>query len=272
MRSVAAPGLGIWGGHLRGNTHLGGGGKIEFHEIFPPPHCQNFSPPGFFSKHFFRSFFPDISNFFPDISKLFRPTKIFSRPTKNVIFLAKFHKFLQFCLSNSDVSTTFGHFSQKSPLWFLHPWLSATNGFYRNYQELGGGGKMRGGAENNFGGAFAPVLAPPPGAATECVVSDLHPSSPKLFVFLINSNIHSVSYCGLWRSGSCVIVYSDSTMFNNIVDNIEQYGQHNIVQCCFQQPSEITVTTSFTSGLDLCIFPCFKYIVCQINSFALIAK
>ena len=35
---------------------------------------------------------------------------------------------------------------------------------------------------------------------------------------------------------------------------------------------EITVTTTFTSGLDLCIFPCFKYIVYQINSFALTAK
>ena len=35
---------------------------------------------------------------------------------------------------------------------------------------------------------------------------------------------------------------------------------------------EITVTTTFTSGLNLCIFPCFKYIVYQINSFALIAK
>ena len=46
-------------------------------------------------------------------------------------------------------------------MWFLHPWLSATNGFYRNYQELGG---QNGGAENNFGGAFAPPcppLAPP---------------------------------------------------------------------------------------------------------------
>ena len=29
------------GGHLRGNTHFWGG-KIEFHEIFPPPRCQNF--------------------------------------------------------------------------------------------------------------------------------------------------------------------------------------------------------------------------------------
>ena len=35
---------------------------------------------------------------------------------------------------------------------------------------------------------------------------------------------------------------------------------------------EITVTTTVLSGLDRCIFPCFKYIVCQINSFVLIAK
>ena len=41
---------------------------------------------------------------------------MFPRPTQNVIFLATFHKFLQFCLSNSDVLTTFGHFSQKLPL------------------------------------------------------------------------------------------------------------------------------------------------------------
>ena len=35
---------------------------------------------------------------------------------------------------------------------------------------------------------------------------------------------------------------------------------------------EITVIPRFSSGLDLCIFPCFKCIVYQINSFALIAK
>ena len=29
---------------------------------------------------------------------------------------------------------------------------------------------------------------------------------------------------------------SGVTMLNNIVDNIEQRGQHNIVQSCFQQP------------------------------------
>ena len=28
---------------------------------------------------------------------------------------------------------------------------------------------------------------------------------------------------------------SGVTMLNNIVNNIEQYGQHNIVQSCFQQ-------------------------------------
>ena len=36
------------GGHLRGNTSFEGqhvflrGGKIEFHEIYPSPRCQNF--------------------------------------------------------------------------------------------------------------------------------------------------------------------------------------------------------------------------------------
>ena len=29
---------------------------------------------------------------------------------------------------------------------------------------------------------------------------------------------------------------SGVTMLNNLVDNIEQCGQHNIVQSCFQQP------------------------------------
>ena len=50
-------------------------------------------------------------------------------------------------------------FAKVAPLllWFLQPWLSTTNDFYRNYQELGW-------AENNFGGAFAPL--PSPGAAT----------------------------------------------------------------------------------------------------------
>ena len=43
-------------------------------------------------------------------------------------------------------------------------------------------------------------------------------------------------------------------------------------QICGDNHSEITVTATFTSGLDLCIFPCFKYIVYQIDSFALIAK
>ena len=30
-------------------------------------------------------------------------------------------------------------------------------------------------------------------------------------------------------------LHSGVTLLNNIVDNIEQYGQHNIVQSCFQQ-------------------------------------
>ena len=112
-----------FGGHLRGKTHLGGGGKIEFHEISPPLVAKIFDPLDFlqyiFSEIFPRTFLiffqtfkncPGPSKFFMDLPKIF-PT-----PTKNVIFLATFHKFSQFCLSNSDISTTFGHFSQKSPL------------------------------------------------------------------------------------------------------------------------------------------------------------
>ena len=43
-------------------------------------------------------------------------------------------------------------------------------------------------------------------------------------------------------------------MLNNIVDNIEQRGQHNIVQCCFHQPGTgcaffaISLSTNDSSG------------------------
>ena len=119
---VAAPGLGIWGGGAFEGQHAFWGGKIEFHEISPPPHCQKFLTPWiffhtFFSEIFSRTFLIFFQTFknCPGLPKFFTdPPKIFPRPTKNVIFLATFHKFLQFCLSNSDVSTTFGHFSQKS--------------------------------------------------------------------------------------------------------------------------------------------------------------
>ena len=38
-------------------------------------------------------------------------------------------------------------------------------------------------------------------------------------------------YCWAWINPQ-----SGVTMLNNIVDNYEQRGQHNIEQCCFQQP------------------------------------
>ena len=118
---MAAPGLGIWGGGAFEGQHAFWGGKIEFHEISPPLVAKIFDPldffPYIFSEIFSRTFLiffqtfkncPGLPKFFTDLPK------IFPRPTKNVIFLAIFHKFLQFCLSNSDVSTTFGHFFQKS--------------------------------------------------------------------------------------------------------------------------------------------------------------
>ena len=112
-----------FGWAFEGQQALGGGGKIEFTKSPLPLVAKIFDPLDFFlcifSEIFSRTFLiffqtfknsPGLPKFFTDLPK------IFPRPTKNVIFLATFHKFLQFCLSNSDVSTTFGHFSQKSPL------------------------------------------------------------------------------------------------------------------------------------------------------------
>ena len=149
---MAAPGLGIWGGHLRGNTHFGGG-KIEFHEISPPPRCQNFWPPGFFPYMFSEIFSPTFLIFFqtfkncPGLPKFFTDLpKIFPIPTKNVIFLATFHKFLQFCLSKSDVSTTFGHFSHKLPPCRCGPYIHGSQWLMVSTElsRTGGGAKWGG--------------------------------------------------------------------------------------------------------------------------------
>ncbi len=48
-------------------------------------------------------------------------------------------------------------------------------------------------------------------------------------LFIVVDNI--VQHCYTWLQAD-----SGSTMLNNIVDNYEQCGQHNIVAFCFQQP------------------------------------
>ena len=48
-------------------------------------------------------------------------------------------------------------------------------------------------------------------------------------VYIVVNNI--VQHCWAWISPQ-----SGVTMLNNIVNNYEQYGQHNIVASCFQQP------------------------------------
>ncbi len=48
-------------------------------------------------------------------------------------------------------------------------------------------------------------------------------------LFIVVNNI--VQHCYTWLRAD-----SGSTMLNNIVDNYEQCGQHNIVASCFQQP------------------------------------
>ena len=152
------------GGHLRGNTHFGGS-KIEFHEISPPLVAKIFDPldffPYIFSEIFSRTFLiffqtfkncPGPPKFFTDLPK------IFPRPTKNVIFLATFHKFSQFCLSNSDVSTTFGYFSQKSPLCRCGSYTHGSQRLMVSTEII----KNWGGAKNNFGGGgICPPLPPP---------------------------------------------------------------------------------------------------------------
>ena len=120
--------------------------------------------PYIFSEIFSRTFLiffqtfkncPGLPKFFTDLPN------IFPRPSKNVIFLATFHKFLQFCLSNSDVSTTFGHFSQKSPLCRCGSYTHGSQRLMVSTEIIKNWGGQNGGAENNLGGAFAPPCPPP---------------------------------------------------------------------------------------------------------------
>ena len=141
--------------------HFGGQDRIS--RNLPSPSLPKFLTPWiFFSEIFSRTFLI----FFQTFHNCPGLPKIFPRPTKNVIFLAKFQKFLHFCLSNSDVSTTFGHFSQKSPLCRCGSYthgsqrLMVSTEIIKNW----GGGKM-GGQKIILGGNLPPPL-PPPGAAT----------------------------------------------------------------------------------------------------------
>ena len=59
---------------------------------------------------------------------------------------------------------------------------------------------------------------------------------------------------------------SGLTMLNNIVDNIEQCGQHNIVQSCFQQPVAIHnfLPCSMLKVLDILIRCVTKQNLCSL--------
>ena len=59
--------------------------------------------------------------------------------------------------------------------------------------------------------------------------TELYPDVTRTSKFYVVNNI--VQHCNIWLRAN-----SGSTMMNNIVDNIEQCGQHNIVQGCFYQP------------------------------------
>ena len=175
--AVAAPGLGIWGGIWGATCILGGQDRIS--RNLPSPRCQNFWPLDFFPYIFSEIFSRTFLIFFQTFKNCSGLPKIFPRPTKNVIFLATFHKFLHFCLSNSDVSTAFGHFSQKSPLCRCGSYthgsqrLMISTEIIKNW----GGGKM---------GGQKIILGLPPGAATAqwwvwCYENEEYRQSGELF-------------------------------------------------------------------------------------------
>ena len=165
---MAAPGLGICGGrYLRGNTHFGGG-QDKISRNLPSSSLPKFLTPWIFFHTYPNEIFSRTFLIFSRPFKIVPANKIFHGPTKNfsqtyqnVIFLATFHKFLQFCLSNSDFPTTFGNFSQKSPLRcgsYSHgsERLMISTEIIKNW----GGGQM-GGQKIILGGHFPPCPPPP---------------------------------------------------------------------------------------------------------------
>ena len=81
-----------------------------------------------------------------------------------------------------------------------------------------------------------------------------------------------VSLSVLKEQSSFFLVFLQTSYGFSLIKTYKLHYFYLILYSETTDRGEITVTTTFTSGLDLCIFPCFKYIVYQINSFALIAK
>ena len=105
---------------------------------------------------------PGLQKFLTDLPK------IFPRPIKVEFFLATFHKFLQFCLSNSDFSTTIGHCSQKSPLCRCGSYSHGSQRLMISTEIIkkwGGGAKL--GQKTILGEHLLPFAPPPPGAAID---------------------------------------------------------------------------------------------------------
>ena len=82
---------------------------MEFHEISPLPFGGPKLTPWIFFPDIPKRNFPGPRKFFTDLPKFFPDL-----PTCN--FLTTFRKFSQFCRSNSDFPTTFGHLSPKNVL------------------------------------------------------------------------------------------------------------------------------------------------------------
>ena len=142
------------------------GGQDRISRNLPSPSLPKFLTPWIFFHTFFSSeiFSRTFLIFFQTFKNCPGLPKIFPRPTKNVIFLATFHKFLHFCLSNSDVSTTFGHFSQKSPLCRCGSYTHGSQRLMVSTEIIKNWGGKMGGQKIILGGhlpPLAPPLAPP---------------------------------------------------------------------------------------------------------------
>ena len=138
------------------------GGQDRISRNLPLPLVAKiFDPLDFFPYIFSEIFSRTFLIFFQTFKNCPGLPKIFPRPTKNVIFLATFHKFLHFCLSNSDVSTTFGHFSQKLPLCQCGSYTHGSQRLMVSTEIIKNWGGQNGGQKIILGGHLPPPLAPP---------------------------------------------------------------------------------------------------------------
>ena len=117
------------------------------------------------------------------------------------------------------------------------------------------------------------------GATSACCIHGMYPGTSHTNLWRSSIRFITIVYESLVKGAVSYFTHIFFSFFLAFLQTsygfilIKTYKLHYFYLPLYSETTdrgEITVTT--TSGLDLCIFPCFKYIVYQINSFALIAK